>query len=89
MPGTANALTSLRNSGAASSVVVASKAAHRDVTLGAVSTQTSKSTGESYKGWALTVPDNYPVPSSALAREQLIKGGYHLAALLKAIWPEA
>jgi hypothetical protein len=51
-----------------------------------VSTQTSKS-GESYKVWALTVPENYPVPSSALAREQLIKGGYHLAALLRAIWP--
>jgi S1/P1 Nuclease len=66
--------------------LVVSKAAHKDVTVGAVSTQTSKG-GESYKVWALTVPENYPVPSSALAREQLIKGGYHLAALLRAIWP--
>lgn len=66
--------------------LIVSKAAHKDVTVGAVSTQTSKG-GESYKVWALTVPENYPVPSSALAREQLIKGGYHLAALLRAIWP--
>jgi hypothetical protein len=37
--------------------------------------------------WALTVPDNYPVPSSTLAKTQLIQGGYQLAAVLKAIWP--
>jgi len=36
----------------------------------------------------LTVPDNYPVPSSALAKQQLIEGGYHLAAVLQAIWPQ-
>ncbi|QGZ41348.1 S1/P1 nuclease [Pseudoduganella flava] len=65
------------------------KLAHLDVKLGAVSTLQSKSTGESYKVWALTVPDDYPVPSSALARQQLIKGGYNLAALLKEIWPDA
>jgi hypothetical protein len=33
------------------------------------------------------MPDNYPVPSSAIAREQLTQGGYQLAAVLKAIWP--
>lgn len=65
------------------------KLAHMDVTLGAASTLKSKSTGESYKVWALAVPDDYPVPSSALARQQLVKGGYNLAALLKEIWPEA
>jgi hypothetical protein len=65
------------------------KLAHMDVTPGAASTQKSKSTGESYKVWTLAVPDDYPVPSSALARQQLIKGGYNLAALLKEIWPEA
>jgi hypothetical protein len=26
------------------------------------------------------------VPSSAIAKTQLIKGGYHLAQLLQAIW---
>lgn len=66
-----------------------SKLAHMDVTLGAATTQTSKSSGTSYQVWALNVPDDYPVPSSALARQQLIKGGYNLAALLKEIWPEA
>ena len=29
----------------------------------------------------------YPVPSSALARTQLVKGGYYLASRFKAIWP--
>jgi hypothetical protein len=35
----------------------------------------------------MEVPQNYPVPSSAIAKTQLIKGGYHLAELLQAIWP--
>ena len=43
--------------------------------------------GETYYTWALEVPQDYPVPSSALARTQLIKGGYNLAAVLTAIWP--
>jgi hypothetical protein len=60
--------------------------AHADVTVGAAGKQTSRS-GEVYTVWALNVPDNYPVPSSALAKEQLIKGGFHLAAILQAIWP--
>ena len=47
----------------------------------------SSRSGESYTVWAMAVPDNYPVPSSALAREQLIKGGYNLAAVLQKIWP--
>ncbi|HAT29403.1 MAG TPA: phospholipase, partial [Janthinobacterium sp.] len=64
----------------------AAKLAYADVTPGPIAQQTSKK-GESYNVWALTVPPNYPVPSSALAREQLTRGGYHLAALLRAIWP--
>lgn len=64
-----------------------SKIAYADVTVGAATTQTSKTTGETYKVWALAMPDNYPVPSSAIAREQLTQGGYQLAAVLKAIWP--
>jgi hypothetical protein len=70
----------------ADDALVAAKVAHADVTVGAAGKQTSRS-GEVYTVWALNVPDNYPVPSSALAKEQLIKGGYHLAAILQAIWP--
>lgn len=62
------------------------KLAHAGVTAGAIGQQTSK-TGEVYNVWALTVPDDYPVPSSAAAKTQLIQGGYNLAAVLHAIWP--
>jgi len=70
----------------ADQALAVSKQAHEGVTAGALTRQISKS-GESYAVWALTVPDNYPVPSSALAKTQLIQGGYQLAAVLKAIWP--
>ncbi len=70
----------------ADQALAVSKTAHEGVTAGALTRQTSRS-GESYAVWALTVPDNYPVPSSALAKTQLIQGGYQLAAVLKAIWP--
>lgn len=70
----------------ADQALAVSKQAHEGVTAGALTRQTSRS-GESYAVWALTVPDNYPVPSSTLARQQLIQGGYQLAAVLKAIWP--
>lgn len=42
--------------------------------------------GEKYYSFGLEVPQDYPVPSSALARAQLAKAGYNLAALLQAIW---
>lgn len=70
----------------ADQALAVSKQAHEGVTAGALMRQTSRS-GESYAVWALTVPDNYPVPSSTLAKQQLIQGGYQLAAVLKAIWP--
>lgn len=70
----------------ADDALAASKLAYDGVVAGQVSEQTSR-TGEKYKVWALSVPDNYPVPSSATAKTQLIKGGYHLAAILQAIWP--
>lgn len=70
----------------ADQALAVSKQAHEGVTAGALTRQTSRS-GESYAVWALTVPDNYPVPSSTLAKQQLIQGGYQLAAVLKAIWP--
>jgi hypothetical protein len=71
----------------ADKTLVVAKLAYTDVTPGAMSQQTSKTTGEVYNTWALMVPDSYPVPSSAAARSQLIQGGYQLAAVLKAIWP--
>jgi hypothetical protein len=63
-----------------------SKLAYADVTVGKITSQVSKK-GETYYTWSLEVPANYPVPSSAIAKAQLIKGGYKLAAVLQAIWP--
>lgn len=69
----------------ADDALAVSKEAYKDVTTGAVTEKVSKS-GEKYSTWSLEVPPNYPVPSSQIAKEQLTKGGYHLAALLKTIW---
>jgi len=66
--------------------LVAAKLAYADVVPGKLTPQTGKK-GETYYTFALEVPDNYPVPSSAVAKTQLIKGGYNLAAMLTAIWP--
>jgi hypothetical protein len=63
-----------------------SKLAYTGVTTGKMSTQTSRK-GETYYTFALETTPNYPVPSSELAKTQLIKGGYHLASLLQTIWP--
>nr|WP_315394778.1 S1/P1 nuclease [uncultured Duganella sp.] len=71
----------------AEQALVVAKLAYKDVVPGAMAQQTSKSTGEAYNVWPVTVPDDYPVPTSAAARQQLTRGGYHLAAVLKAIWP--
>ncbi|HWJ94715.1 MAG TPA: S1/P1 nuclease, partial [Telluria sp.] len=70
----------------ADDALVVSKLAYADVTVGPLTPQVSKK-GETYYTWTMEVPQNYPVPSSAIAKTQLIKGGYHLADLLKAIWP--
>jgi len=70
----------------ADDALVVSKLAHDGVTVGKLVPQVSKK-GETYYTWTLEVPQNYPVPSSEIAKNQLIKGGYHLADLLKAIWP--
>jgi hypothetical protein len=35
----------------------------------------------------VTAPVGYTAAASLAAEEQLVKGGYRLAALLKAIWP--
>lgn len=63
------------------------KEAFKEVTPGKLTPQTSKK-GETYYTFALEVPANYPVPSSEIAKQQLIRGGYNLAALLQAIYPE-
>lgn len=65
--------------------LVASKVAYGDVVPGKLVPQTSKK-GDVYYTFTLEVPDNYPVPSSQVAKEQLIKGGYKLAEVLKAIY---
>ncbi|MES2151733.1 MAG: S1/P1 nuclease [Pseudomonadota bacterium] len=70
----------------ADDALVVAKLAYADVTTGPIQVQTSKK-GEVYHNWGLEVPANYPVPSSAIAKTQLIKGGYHLASLLQTIWP--
>ncbi|MGK5077632.1 S1/P1 nuclease [Janthinobacterium sp. HLX7-2] len=67
--------------------LAASKIAYAAVVAGPATQQTSRK-GDVYNVWTLTVPDNYPVPSSALAKQQLIEGGYRLAAVLQAIWPQ-
>jgi hypothetical protein len=70
----------------ADDALVVSKLAYASVTTGPGMRQTGKK-GEIYYNWNLEVPANYPVPSSQIAKEQLIKGGFHLASLLKTIWP--
>jgi hypothetical protein len=69
----------------ADDALAVSKQAYAGVTVGKLTPQTSKK-GETYYTWSLEVPNDYPVPSSAIAKTQLIKGGYHLAQLLQAIW---
>jgi hypothetical protein len=69
----------------ADDALVVSKEAYKDVVPGKLVPQTSKK-GETYYTFTLEVPANYPVPSSQIAKEQLIKGGYKLAEILKAIY---
>jgi hypothetical protein len=84
----------VKNSGDASTwpyqwaddALVVSKEAYKGVSAGKLTPQVSKK-GETYYTWTLEVPQDYPVPSSAIAKTQLTKGGYHLAQLLQAIWP--
>lgn len=70
----------------ANDTLAVSKIAYTGVVVGAMSERTS-SKGEKYKVWAVSMPDDYPVPSSALAKEQLTKGGIRLAMLLQTLWP--
>jgi hypothetical protein len=69
----------------ADDALVVSKEAYKDVVPGKLVPQVSRK-GETYYTFTLEVPNNYPVPSSQIAKEQLIKGGYKLAEVLKAIY---
>ena len=71
----------------ADQTLVVAKLAYQGAMPGAMRQQISKTSGEPYNVWPLALPDNYPQPSSAAAKAQLIQGGYHLAAVLQAIWP--
>ncbi|MGZ3184480.1 MAG: S1/P1 nuclease [Telluria sp.] len=64
-----------------------SKFAFKDVVPGTPVKNVSKK-GDVYYTWPLEVPSNYPVPSSDVARTQLVKAGYHLAEVLQAIFPQ-
>lgn len=66
--------------------LAASKQVFRGVVPTGLQEQVNKR-GEKVYTFGLEVPNDYPVPTSALARTQLTKGGYNLAALLQAIWP--
>jgi hypothetical protein len=72
----------------ADDALAVSKEAYKGVTVGKPTRQTSKK-GETYITWNLEVPNDYPVPSSQIAKTQLIKSGYHLAQLLQAIFPNS
>jgi hypothetical protein len=63
-----------------------SKLAHAGLVPGAMSEQTSPR-GKRYEVWALALPQDYALPGATIARIQLTKSGYRLAAVLQAIWP--
>lgn len=70
----------------ADDALAAAKLAHTDVVIGKRDSRVT-SKGETVYTFGLEMGANYPVPSSALARTQLVKGGYHLAQLLQTVWP--
>ena len=50
-------------------------------------TQRVDEQGATHAAWPVKLPAGYEAASGELARTALIQAGYHLAALLKAIWP--
>jgi hypothetical protein len=69
----------------ADDALAVAKLAYADVVPGKLVPQVSRK-GDTYYSFTLEVPANYPVPSSQIAKEQLIKGGYKLAEVLNAIY---
>jgi len=70
----------------ADEALMAAKPAFDGVVPGAMAQQADDK-GKMRNVWPLTLPDNYRAASADVAQEQMIRAGYHLAALLKAIWP--
>lgn len=70
---------------AAESLLMA-KLAHQGVQPGAPKSNVDRR-GGTYLTWPFTVPANYVETSTATVTAQLVRGGYHFAALLQKIWP--
>lgn len=66
--------------------LAAAKQVFQGVTLGPM-TQRIDQQGVARRAWPLKLPAGYEAAGGELVRAELIQGGYHLAALLKAIWP--
>jgi hypothetical protein len=66
--------------------LAAAKPAYGEMTIGTRIEQLSRK-GDSYFAWFVTTPELYTKVESITAENQIIKGGYRLAALLKTIWP--
>jgi len=64
-----------------------SKAAYGDLTLVDV-LQTTSRRGEASFSWYATAPEAYTTLATMAAERQLVRGGYRLAEVLKAIWPD-
>jgi hypothetical protein len=70
----------------ANETLAVAKPAYGELTLGTRIEQLSRK-GEPYFAWFVTAPAGYTAAASLTAEEQIVKGGYRLAALLSAIWP--
>lgn len=66
--------------------LAAARLAFQGVTLGPI-TQHLYEQGVARPAWPARLPAGYEAASGEMVRTELIQGGYHLAALLKAIWP--
>ncbi len=62
----------------------ATERAYAGIVPAPVETRTSKK-GNQYGVWQLQLPADYPLTSSAIAREQITRAGYRLAAILRAV----
>jgi hypothetical protein len=70
----------------ADSSLTAAKMANAPLQPGARKTNVDRK-GVTYYTWPVTVPTSYPEFATTLAGTQLVRGGYHFAAMLQQIWP--
>ena len=70
----------------ADSALVVAKIANAPLQLGARKTNVDRK-GVTFYTWPVTVPSAYTEMATTLAGSQLVRGGYHFAALLQQIWP--